>query len=38
MAGRLLAVLRRPLVSRGIDAVAGTVVAAFGLRLAVSRP
>jgi threonine/homoserine/homoserine lactone efflux protein len=38
LAGRLRSVLRRPLVARGIDAVAGTVVAAFGLRLAVSRP
>jgi threonine/homoserine/homoserine lactone efflux protein len=38
LAGRLRAVLRRPLVSRVIDAVAGTVVTAFGLRLAVSRP
>jgi threonine/homoserine/homoserine lactone efflux protein len=38
LAGRLRAVLRRPLVSRGIDAVAGTVVAGFGLRLALSRP
>jgi threonine/homoserine/homoserine lactone efflux protein len=38
LAGRLRAVLRRPVVSRAIDAVAGTVVTAFGLRLAVSRP
>jgi threonine/homoserine/homoserine lactone efflux protein len=38
LAGRLRPVLRRPLVARGIDAVTGTVVAAFGLRLALSRP
>ena len=37
LAGRLRPVLRRPLVARGIDAVTGTVVAAFGLRLALSR-
>jgi threonine/homoserine/homoserine lactone efflux protein len=38
LAGRLRPVLRRPLVTRGIDAVAGSVVAGFGLRLALSRP
>jgi threonine/homoserine/homoserine lactone efflux protein len=35
---RLRAVLRRPLVSRMIDGIAGTVVTAFGARLALSRP